>query len=208
MSLWRPLGFLLRPLYRRLIRAIPVADPWEELSVSLALHHYADGLRDDFPVYLRGPTNVQVSSVDDIKEWLLGCSYKSDREQFGREYWPHLLEFEERRVGDCDDYAIWAWRKLVDLGLDARLVVGKCLPIEDPLIGHVWVVYRDTDRFYLFDGTASRAGMIRPLEDARGEYRPEYGVDRGGRRYAYAGALLTLKERDGIPKHASDASTG
>jgi hypothetical protein len=174
----------------------------------MALHHYADGLLDDFPVYLRGPSNVRVSSVEEIKEWLLGCSYQTDRDQFGREYWQHLLEFEDRRVGDCDDYAIWAWRKLVDLGFDARLVVGKTLPIANALLGHAWVVYRDRDRSYLFDGTASPSEMIRPLDEAKSEYRPEYGVDRGGKRYTYAGAVLSLKERDNIPKHPSDAPTG
>ncbi len=174
----------------------------------MALHHYADGLLDDFPVYLRGPSNVEVSSVDEIKEWLRGCTYKTDHDQFGREYWQHLLEFEERRVGDCDDYAIWAWRKLVDLGLDARLVVGKPLPIRFPPVGHAWVVYRNGDHFVLFDGTASPSEMVRPLDGARKHYRPEYGVDRRGKRYAYAGALLTIKERDSIPKHPSDAPTG
>jgi hypothetical protein len=50
--------------------------------------------------------------------------------------------------------------------------------------------------------------MVRSLDDVKPEYRPEYGVDAEGRRYAYSGALLSLKERDGIPKHRSDAPTG
>jgi hypothetical protein len=123
--------------------------------VSLPLQHYADGLQDDFPVYLRGQSNVGAQSVDAICDWLADCAYQSDREQFGREHWQHLLEFEARRVGDCDDYAIWAWRKLIDLGYDARLVVGKCLPMAIPLIGHVWVAYRDEACLYLLDGTAA-----------------------------------------------------
>ena len=151
---------------------------------------------------------MAVSSVEEIKQWLLGCSYQTDRAQFGREHWQHLLEFEARRVGDCDDYAIWAWRKLVELGLDARLVTGHCLPIVDPNVGHVWVVYRDGGALYLFDGTASPDLIVRPFEDAKGEYRPEYAVDSRGKRYSYAGALLSMKERFGIPKHPSDAPTG
>jgi hypothetical protein len=208
MTLRQLLAAIISPLFKRLARAIPVADPWEELSVSLPLKYYADGLQDDFPVYLRGPSNIAAQSLDEICDWLDQCTYQTDREQFGREHWQHLLEFEDRRVGDCDDYAIWAWRKLIDLGYDARLVVGKSLPIANPLIGHVWVVYRAEDRLYLLDGTAARDSMVRSLDDARTEYRPEYGADARGRRYAYSGALLTLKERDGIPKHRSDALTG
>ena len=82
------------------------------------------------------------------------------------------------------------------------------MPIDNPLIGHVWVLYFEAGRAYLFDGTASPEKVIRPFDEVRSEYRPEYGVDRRGRRYAYAGAVLSLKERDAIPKHPSDAPNG
>jgi hypothetical protein len=208
MKLWKPLAGLLRPLYRRFLRTVPIADPWEEISVALPLQHYADGLVDDFPVYLRGPSGVSVSSVEDICAWLAGCTYQSDREQFGRQHWQHLIEFEQRRVGDCDDYALWAWRKLIELGFDARLVVGWCLPIEDRGAGHVWVLYRNAGVAYIFDGTALPDRMIRRFDEAKTEYRPEYAVNSRGERYSYAGAVLSLKELHGLPKHRSDAPTG
>jgi hypothetical protein len=40
--------------------------------------------------------------------------------------------------------------------------------------------------------------MVRPLGEVRDEYRPEYAVDRLGKRYTYSGALLTIKEREGV----------
>ena len=208
MSLSGVLRDLLRPLYRRFAQTIPVEDPWEELSISVPLSRYGSGLEDDFIVYLRGPSDVTVSSLEDIKEWLGGCTYQRDSEQFGRDHWQHLLEFERRRVGDCDDYAMWTWRKLIELGRDARLVSGYCLPIDDYRVGHVWVVYRDAEELLLFDATASPTHMIRPLDHVRNDYLPEYGVDSHGKRYAYSGALLALKKRFEIPPHRTDAPTG
>jgi hypothetical protein len=183
-------------LLRRLGRP---ADPWERLDVSVALHHYGAGIQGDFPAYLASPSGTSARSLDEIQRWLLDCAYQSDAEQFGRGYWQHVGEFETRRAGNCVDHAVWAWRKLVDIGVDATLVTGWRLPIARPLRRHAWVTFRDDSGEYLLETVAwSKEDMLHPLPTARLRYRPEFGVDRSARRFTYAGVLLTIREREGI----------
>lgn len=209
-ALWR----VYVPIFHWFLRRLgPPSDPWEPLDVRMPLHYYGSGVQYDFPAYLADPSTVSVHSLAEIQEWLLGCHYQTDTEQFGRDHWQHASEFESSRVGDCDDHALWAWRKLIELGVDATLVVGWCLPITRPLSRHVWVTFRDESGEYLFEtATSSREEMLRPLDEARAYYRPEYGVDRHGRRFTYAGALLSLREQHGIdplpPEVIEDGADG
>jgi hypothetical protein len=196
---WRRiLNAVIGPPFRWFLRKLPALDPWEELAFGFALERYGDGVQYDFPRYLNGPSTVRVHSVDDVQGWLSGCSFKTDNEHFGQDHWQHPSEFEHRRVGDCDDYAVWAWRKLIELGIDARLITGRTLPIKDPLLRHAWVVFHQDGKEYLFETTADREDMVLLLSEVRDEYRPEYAVDRKGKRYSYAGALITIREEQGI----------
>jgi hypothetical protein len=209
-ALWR----VYMPIVLWFLRRLgPPPDPWEPLDVRMPLHHYGSGVQCDFPAYLADPSTVSARSLAEIQEWLLGCHYQTDKDQFGRDHWQHASEFESRRVGDCDDHALWAWRKLIELGVDATLVVGWCLPITRPLSRHAWVTFRDESGEYLFEtATSSREEMLRPLAEARTHYRPEYGVDRHGRRFTYAGALLSLRAQLGIdplpPEVVEDEADG
>src|SRR5262245_44057109 len=90
-------------------------------KVTMSVPPYRTGAQADYSTYFERESTVQVTSIDDICQWLLGCTYVSDKEQFGdAELWLHPSEFEQRRKGDCEDFALWAWRELVELGLDAE----------------------------------------------------------------------------------------
>jgi predicted transglutaminase-like cysteine proteinase len=74
-----------------------------------------------------------------VRSFLASCQYISDREQFGKDdYWQPPDEFEKRKKGDCEDFALWTWRQLLNLGYDARFVVGSSGRYGD---GHAWVEY-------------------------------------------------------------------
>src|SRR5436309_871753 len=69
-----------------------------------------------FPMgrYVSQPLTVECRTLDDIRDFLKKCRFVSDKEQFGKDdYWMPPEEFEERRKGDCDDFALWAWRQLI-----------------------------------------------------------------------------------------------
>lgn len=196
----RSLFHLSRPLFRWILRRLgPPDDPWERVPYRPPLERFGEGLQGDFPSYLAGPSAVAMQSIDSIQEWLLDCVYQSNEEQFGNSHWQRVHEFEERRAGNCADHALWTWRKLGEMGIEATLVTGWRVPLERPFTRHAWVTFRDATGEYLFETVAtSKEDMVRPFAAARDEYRPEYGVDGTGRRFAYTGALLAIRENEGI----------
>ena len=191
----------LRPLWRLTLRVLPVGDPWGRLNYRVPFTRFAPGSTHDFAWYFEGTSAVNVSSVDEIQEWLLGCEYESDPELFQMpDFWQHPQTFEQIRRGDCEDHALWAWRKLVELGYDADLVLGRSLPwnpAEESTRTHVWVVFKHGGDSFLLEATSKvRERMVRRLADVASDYRPELGVDRRRKSFAFGGALLTLRERE------------
>jgi len=182
----------LRPLYRLLLRTISVPDPWERLELESPLAAYGSGARLDFWKYLEGDSTVTVTSLDDVCSWLLGCTYQHDDVLFHEpDFWQHPSTFERLRCGDCEDFAIWAWRKLIELEVDADLVTGYCLDNGELAGRHVWILIRDENGASLFEPVAkARERMVRPFSEVRDRYLPEFGVDRHAQRFTFAGELL------------------
>jgi len=61
----------------------------------------------------------------------------------------------------------------------------------------VWVVFRRNGQAFLFETTCKvKHAMITPLAEMSRKYRPELGVDRNRKSFAFAGALLTIRERE------------
>jgi len=135
---------------------------------------------------------VRVRSIGDIVEWLQSCEYVTDLELFHkRDVWQHPNAFEKRRRGDCEDFALWAWRKLAEIGIDAEFCVGRMVVADDrPEIDrqHAWVVFHVDETAFLFE-PAARVGarMIRPLADATDEYVPHFAVNHRFETQAFVG---------------------
>ena len=97
----------------------------------------------------------------------------ADEEQFGMDdYWQPPEEFEQRRKGDCDDYAMWTWRQLVELGYDARFVLGRCTRYG---IGHAWVTFHMNGEYFLLEPQLWFLGERMP-ELSAVRYEPEFSV--------------------------------
>lgn len=167
-------------------------DPWQRLPYAAKPEMFGRGNQHPFPWYFEGESAVVVRSVDDVCAWLRACEYVRDPELFNEsDFWQHPRTFERLRQGDCEDHALWAWRKLVELGLDAELVSGAQRMSEDSG-GHVWVRFRDGDAEFILETVCRDAGrMVRPFEDAKAEYVPHAGVDRTFTLHAYRGYLLS-----------------
>src|SRR5262245_49580878 len=155
---------------------------------------FGPGSRQDFSLYFEGESCVPVRSIDDIVAWLLECEYVSDIDLFDkRDHWQHPSVFEQLRRGDCEDFALWAWRKLVEIGLEAEFQVGRvvCGATADVDRQHAWVVYRIEGTEYLFEPAArERTEMIRPLIEAMDRYVPHFAVNREFGTSAFAGCVL------------------
>jgi len=197
LLLSRLLGLLLRPLYWAALRWLPEGDAWEVFRMPVSFDRFGAGSRHRFDWYHEGESGVRCESVEDVVAWLRGCEYEDDGELFREaDFWQHPVTFERLRRGDCEDFALWAWRKLNELGVPARLFVGKVL--KDGRAshdGHAWVVFEDGGQEMLLE-PASREddATVRPLSAVRHEYRPHYSVDAEGRTASYGGLLTSLRE--------------
>jgi len=150
----------------------------------------------DFAWYLGDETGVVVTSVRDICQWLAACEYVRDRELFVmRDFWQHPRTFEQIRKGDCEDHALWAWRKLLELNLDARFFIGEwCDEGGRRHGGHAWVGFSADGEDWILEPTRRDAArMILPMAHARSRYLPYLSVDGDLRKQAYVGYLLYLR---------------
>ncbi|MEO8337451.1 MAG: hypothetical protein ABI664_20910 [bacterium] len=181
----------LAPLRRLLARSGQAHDPWERLPYASTPRGFARGSTHPFPWYFEGESRVVVTCIDDICDWLLACEYVQDVELFHEsDFWQHPSTFERLRQGDCEDYALWAWRKLVELGIDAELVAGVWHPPHDAAGEHVWIRYVHDDTEFILEAVSrTRERMVRTLDSAKAEYVPHAGVDRRFQLHAYSGYL-------------------
>jgi Bacterial transglutaminase-like cysteine proteinase BTLCP len=166
---------------------------------------FGPGSRLPFAEYFEGESCVRVRSIDDIVAWLQTCEYASDIEQFHElDFWQHPSAFERLRRGDCEDFALWAWRKLVELGIDAELCVGRVICEDQPDIDrqHAWVVYCVNGGEFLFEPAArTPSTMIRPLAGAMCAYVPYFSVNHRFETSAFVGCAsdshrIGLSRRD------------
>ncbi|MBK8902342.1 MAG: transglutaminase domain-containing protein [Anaerolineaceae bacterium] len=154
------------------------------------IHHttFGAGSRRPFTDYLNGESTVQVQSVADICRWLRQCEYVRDADLFDqKDVWQHPGEFEARQKGDCEDHALWAWRKLKELNIPAEFVVGRMQWGDEFTLpgAHAWVTYRENGRTYILESTYKQRPLIYPLDELSARYTPWFSVDEAMQTYRY-----------------------
>jgi hypothetical protein len=212
----RALSIAFTPLYRFLIVRMTWDDAWELIpGWFMTPQRFGSGSRHDFRWYLSGDSRVEVEDIDGICEWLSACEYASDSALFNeRDFWQHPVTFEQLRRGDCEDHALWAWRKLIEIGIEAELYVGEWFnDLVRPVSNHAWVCYAvDGSRFLLEPAVKERATMVRRWDAVRHQYRPHYSVDHTFQMRTYAGRLLwerdVERDRREAKRSRSRAATG
>ncbi len=129
-------------------------DTWVSADIHVPLHFFGQGSVREFDWYFEGASTVPVSDVSTLCEWLAGCEYVRDDKLFRHEdFWQHPCTFEQLHRGDCEDHALWAWRKLVEIGLRAELFYGSAIVESgsDTKGGHAWVVFHDATGSFLLE---------------------------------------------------------
>jgi hypothetical protein len=140
--------------------------------------------RPTFPMvsYLTQPLSVLCADLDEVRRFLSRCRYVSDSKQFRtRDYWMPPEEFERRRQGDCDCAALWAWRQLLELGYEARFVVGLAGPFG---ACHAWVMFKQGGEWFALEPFAACAGPEIPRLHTL-YYEPLMSVSWDGARVRY-----------------------
>jgi len=122
--------------------------------------------------YFNKPLNTHPKTLAEIETFLLSCKYLSDRKTRSQsDFWEPPDIFEQRKTGDCEDHAIWAWRHLDNLGYKARLVLGKCKK------WHAWVHILVNGRAYLLEATQKHKWF--PFTES---YDAHWSVERVGKK--------------------------
>lgn len=145
---------------------------------------------DRLRAFLGGSDVPRMTTVDDLCAWLAGCAYVHDHVLFQKEdHWQHPDEFAAHRRGDCEDHALFAWRALARLGMEAELVIGEHVQPDLPGIArHAWIVFRDARGAQLLESIDKDvARMVQPLDAVRARYEPHFSVDTTLRGRMYAG---------------------
>jgi hypothetical protein len=195
---------LLSAFLRLAARLVGRESAWDRVTMRVPASVFGPGSRQPFSAYFESASGVRVQSIDDIVRWLQTCQYVTDLELFHeRDYWQDPATFERLRRGDCEDFALWAWRKLAEIGIDAEFCVGRVICAERPELDrqHAWVVYRVSETAFLFEPAAQTPSrMIRPLADVMGEYVPHFAVNHRFDTNAFVGCASDSR-RTG-PRHA------
>jgi hypothetical protein len=186
-----PFRRLLSPFMRLAARLVGRDAAWERVTMRVPASVFGPGSQQPFADYFDGESCVRVESIDDIVAWLQTCEYVTDTELFHEpDFWQHPGAFERLRRGDCEDFALWAWRKLAEVGIDAEFCVGRviCNGRPESARQHAWVIYRVDGAAFLFEPAARiRSKMIRPLADAMGDYVPHFAVNHRFDTNAFVG---------------------
>jgi predicted transglutaminase-like cysteine proteinase len=161
---------------------------WGSVHKNVPLRFFGIGCKQDFAVYFDRASSVQVKKLDDVLDWLLSCKYVTDSMSQGvPDHWQHPVDFESFRAGDCEDHALWAWRKLVELGYKAEFMAGKRIREGVPH-SHAWVIWHHKESFFLLETTAKQKDrVIKTQEEALTEYVPFVAVDENKKRKVYMG---------------------
>lgn len=131
--------------------------------------------------YLSHPLAIHCRSLEEVRSFLRKCRAVSDEEQFGKaEYWLPPEEFEKRKAGDCEDFSLWTWRQLLEMGLDARIVFGRHGRYG---IGHAWTMFYTDRKCFLLEPQARFLGCLPRLSTLR--YEPKFSVAWDGRTLRY-----------------------
>lgn len=126
--------------------------------------------------YVSGSLSNSFESIDELNRFLGTCKYVPDIEQFGRpDWWLPPEEFERMKKGDCEDYSLYAWRQLSNMGYSARFVVGRTREG-----GHAWVNLEKDGKQYLVEPLSFSIPILNMME-----YRPEISVEWDGNSFKY-----------------------
>jgi transglutaminase superfamily protein len=86
-------------------------------------------------------------------------------------------ESERARKGDCEDFALYAWRQVQSLGYPTRFVGGKNGRYGE---GHAWVTFERNGKTFLLEPQASSAGPRLPRLSTLA-YKPDVSVEWDGK---------------------------
>lgn len=162
---------------------IPNAYDFEGKKVSKPTGKRIRVFHPTFPMgrFLSQPLTKQFNDIHELRRFLFSCKYESDEEQFGkRDYWLPPEEFENCRKGDCEDFALYTWRQLIEMEIKSRFVVGESGRYGS---GHAWVTMQNNEKNYIIEPLANAFKRLPRISMVR--YSPEISVEYNDNKFSY-----------------------
>ena len=78
------------------------------------------GPHPTFPMgrYVSQPLTIKCANLAELRGFLITCTAISDKEQFDKpDYWQPPEDFEKTKKGDCDCFALWTWRQMLQMNV-------------------------------------------------------------------------------------------
>jgi len=119
--------------------------------------------------------------------------YKTDKNQFKGmvDVWQTSKQAYYWLRGDCEDHAILLADWLIEMGYDARVVLGK-----HKKTGHAWVVLFYRQKTYIIEATNKKTRRTYPLANKLPNYKPAFMFNRDF-FWKNSGTVLTTVYDDG-----------
>lgn len=131
---------------------------------------------------LKAPLQVQTRNLEDVDLWLNTCQYITDERLTGTpEHWQTPDQIERGKVGDCEDFALWAWVQLLRQGVNARFVIGG---LYADGINHAWVQIYGRRSVGVLECVPAGYNPVIPARNAI-EYTPLISFDKNLREYRH-----------------------
>ncbi len=119
---------------------------------------------------------VEINFLEDMAVFLTSCQYVPDPELHGSaDRWQTAEQFEALKKGDCEEFSLWSWKKLLVLGYDARLTLGRFKGG-----GHVWVTLFIEGAAHIYEGTQGLGYSVEPTTTSvqrAQDYEPHCSID-------------------------------
>ena len=130
---------------------------------------------------LTQPLKHPCADFTEMRKFLFTCRAVDMREREVGDHWQPPEEFEVTRKGDCVDFALWAWRQVLDMGYSARFVGGSAGKFG---AGHAWVTFEKDGKTFLLEPQRCRMGSKLPRISTL-RYHPETSVAWDGSKISY-----------------------
>ncbi len=200
----RFIRWCLAPIYRFVLPTITVEDPWAILTTWVPLGALGPGSKRRFEWFLEGATTISPKNMEELCDWISECKYIHDLDLFHEaDFWQHPKTFEYLRKGDCEDFALWAWRKLIEMDIEATFFIGRVIPNSTWNERHAWVVLSHKGERFIFEPTLKRRHMLQPFHLAKNCYEPHFMVGRDCKPVACEGIIYYM-QRSGEARSTTD----
>jgi len=140
------------------------------------------GYKISYPLkaYLDCNVNYYFKNLKELQAFLATCSYVSDSDQYKIEdYWSTPNDFESKKKGDCEDFALYTWRQLLHMEYDARFVLGNVGKDK----GHAWCTAVIKGKNYIIEPLQSKLPFL-PIFFFE-KYKPAISVSYEDNKLAY-----------------------